>query len=223
MKHNDFWLAMAGFLASSVNAAAGGGTLLSFPSLLALGLSPLAANATSTVGLLPGSVASIFAYRRELTATRADAWRLVPPSIAGGVVGAWLLLFLGDRVFAAVVPSLLLISSALLVVQPLVARRVQRRAALAPALAEAPGKASSTWLALAASLLVSVYAGYFGAGAGILFLGATGLLLSLPLCAGALLGGYLGVRLVRRLPAWALRAFSALVGVGIAFYLVLRK
>jgi uncharacterized membrane protein YfcA len=223
MKHNDFWLAMAGFLASSVNAAAGGGTLLSFPSLLALGLSPLAANATSTVGLLPGSVASIFAYRRELTATRADAWRLVPPSIAGGVVGAWLLLFLGDRVFAAVVPSLLLISSALLVVQPLVARRVQRRAALAPALAEAPGKASSTWLALAASLLVSIYAGYFGAGAGILFLGAMGLLLSLPLCAGALLGGYLGVRLVRRLPAWALRAFSALVGVGIAFYLVLRK
>jgi uncharacterized membrane protein YfcA len=240
MKHNDFWLAMAGFLASSVNAAAGGGTLLSFPSLLALGLSPLAANATSTVGLLPGSVASIFAYRRELTATRADAWRLVPPSIAGGVVGAWLLLFLGDRVFAAVVPSLLLISSALLVVQPLVARRVQRRAALAPALAEAPGKASflgamGLLLSLPLSdvnalkvLMAAISNGVAAVTFAVLQMrhperDALQFRTALPLCAGALLGGYLGVRLVRRLPAWALRAFSALVGVGIAFYLVLRK
>ncbi|HXN82109.1 MAG TPA: sulfite exporter TauE/SafE family protein [Myxococcales bacterium] len=266
MNRSDLWLGMAGFLAGSVNAAAGGGTLLSFPSLLALGMSPLAANATSTVGLLPGSVASIFAYRRELTAARADAGRLLMPSIVGGVAGAWLLLFLGDRVFAAVVPSLLLIGSALLVVQPLVARWLLRRAARNPAPAAAPSNPSSTWPVLGVSLLVAIYAGYFGAGAGIVFLGAMGLLLTLPLsdvnalkvvmtavsngvaaitfavlqirhpgqdglqfraalplCAGALLGGYLGVRLVRRLPPWALRAFSALVGVGIAFYMVLRK
>ena len=66
MNKTDLWLLFAGTLASSVNAAAGGGTLLSFPSLLAAGLSPLAANATSTVGLLPGSFASVWAYRKEL-------------------------------------------------------------------------------------------------------------------------------------------------------------
>src|ERR1700738_4291559 len=236
MNRSDLCLGMAGFLAGSFNAAAGGGTLLSFPSLLALGMSPLAANATSTVGLLPGSVASIFAYRRELTAARAYAGRLLMPSIVGGVAGAWLLLFLGDRVFAAVVPSLLLIGSALLVVQPLVGRWLLGRAARYPPLV---ARASIVILGAMSLLLTSplsdvnalkvVMTAVSNGVAAITFAvlqtrnpGQDGLQFraALPLCSGALLGGYLGVRLVRRVAPLAARAFSALVGVGIAFYMV---
>lgn len=290
MNQRDLWLLLAGFVASSVNAAAGGGTLLSFPSLLAVGLSPLAANATSMVALLPGSLASIWAYRKELGTLHADALRILWPSLFGGVLGAWLLVALGERVFAAIVPALLLGSSALLVAQPLVARwlRLRRAASSAPAPGDpasgaagsAPARASGRAMpavpadasahfgmtaVLVGSFLVAVYAGYFGAGVGILFLATMGVLLSrpidevnalkvvsaalsngvaaatfvllehrhptgalhyrqaLPLALGALLGGYLGVRAVRRLPPAALRAFAALIGVGIALYLGLRK
>ena len=262
MNRNDVWLLFAGFIASSVNAAAGGGTLLSFPALLAAGLSPLAANATSTVGLLPGSFASIAAYRRELGGVRAEAVRLLWPSIIGGAFGAFLLVFLGDSVFAAVVPALLLGSSVLLVAQPLALRFLQR----GQASVDRSGARFGLTAVLAATLVIAIYAGYFGAGAGILFLGAMGLLLdrslasvnalkvvmafianavaaiafavmqylhpanaalhfreALPLGLGALLGGYLGVGLVRKLPPSVLRAFAALIGVGIALYLALRR
>src|SRR5262245_8564218 len=119
---NDLLLAGAGALASSVNAAAGGGTLLSFPSLLAAGLPPLAANATSSVGLLPGSLGSAFGLRKKLHEQKADAALVACTSVVGGVVGAVLLLWLGAAVFAAVVPALLIGASALLLAQPLVAR-----------------------------------------------------------------------------------------------------
>ncbi|GAC1346375.1 MAG: sulfite exporter TauE/SafE family protein [Myxococcales bacterium] len=266
MDPHDLWLVFAGFVASSVNAAAGGGTLLSFPSLLAIGLSPLAANATSMVALLPGSLASIWAYRGELRTLHGDALRILWPSLGGGILGAWLLVFLGERIFAAIVPALLLVSSAMLVAQPLVARWLRRRRGQKET-AGAPEEAArfGTTAVLAGTFLVAVYAGYFGAGVGILFLAVMGPLLArpidevnalkvvsaalangvaaitfvvlehrhptgalhyraaLPLAIGATLGGYLGVRAVRRLPPAALRAFAALVGVGIAFYLGLRK
>src|SRR5256885_3658729 len=101
------WLFFAGALAASVNAAAGGGTLLSFPSLLAAGLSPLAANATSTVGLLPGYLASVAGYRADTRDLRADLVRAVPPSLLGGALGGYLLLSLGGAFFARIVPVLL--------------------------------------------------------------------------------------------------------------------
>ncbi len=250
----DLWLFFSGLLASSVNAAAGGGTLLSFPSLLAAGLSPIAANATSTVGLVPGYLAALIGYRTDLRALRRDAVRAIMPSILGGALGAWLLLQLGGAVFARVVPVLLVASALLLLLNPPISR----------ALARSKANIDSPPLVFAANFVIALYAGYFGAGAGILFLAAMGLLMKrrlgevnalkvvvslvsnlvaaatlvilelrhptgalvfradLPLALGALAGGYLGVRLVRRLPPSVLRGFAAAVGVAIALYLVLR-
>ncbi|MBS2025377.1 MAG: sulfite exporter TauE/SafE family protein [Deltaproteobacteria bacterium] len=258
MTQADLWLVLAGALAASVNAAAGGGSLLSFPSLLAVGLSSIAANATSTVGLLPGGFGSVWAYRAELWRLRREALLVTVPSIAGGILGAWLLLHLGGAVFAQVVPALLTAAAALLALQPLVARWLGRAAG--------PRTVSAGPLVIAsAALAVSVYGGYFGAGQGILFLAVMGLLLARPLdetnalkvlCAalnnsfgaltfvvlearhptgalvlrdaaplaiGSILGGYFGVRVVRRVPAPWLRGFASVVGVGIALYLVIER
>src|SRR5690348_11996588 len=97
----EVWIFLAGLVAGSVNAAAGGGTLLAFPALLGIAnLTPLAANATCTVGLLPGIMASTGGYWRELSADlRPDARRQLIPSALGGLLGAWLLVWLGGRVF----------------------------------------------------------------------------------------------------------------------------
>jgi uncharacterized membrane protein YfcA len=155
----------AGLLASAVNAAAGGGTLLSFPALLGAGLSPLAANATSTVGLLTGYFASVAGYREDMRKLRGEVGAAVVPSIVGGCLGAWLLLKLGNAVFARLVPWLLIGSSIVLLLQPL-ALRLSRAA---------EGNRSKPVI-FCAVLAISVYAGYFGAGVGILFLGTMGLL-----------------------------------------------
>jgi uncharacterized membrane protein YfcA len=168
----DLFLFLAGVVAASINAAAGGGTLLSFPSLIAGGLNPLAANATSTVALLPGQLASFWAYRREIAAARGDAVLIAVPGLVGGALGAVLLLRLGNSVFEVVVPVLLLAAAVLLVLQPAVSRFVARRTGHD---AKAP---RSMLPALVVSFAVSVYFGYFGAGAGILFMGAMGFVLT---------------------------------------------
>jgi uncharacterized protein len=250
---HDLLLFAAGWIASSMNAAAGGGTLLSFPSLMAAGLSPIAANATSTVGLLTGYFASVHGYREDMKKMRGEVVATVVPSIIGGCVGAWGLLALGNAFFARVVPILLIGSSALLLLQPLVAKLVSR------------SHIHSHAAAFVAVLLMATYAGYFGAGVGILFLAAMGFLYgrdigqvnaikvfvamlanviaaitfvvlelahpsgtlswraAAPLALGAFFGGFTGVRIARRLPPSALRGFAALIGVSIAVWLVLKK
>src|SRR5471030_3022381 len=95
----DLLLVGAGAVAASVNTAAGGGTLLSFPALLAAGLSPLAANATSTVGLLPGSFGGVLGLRKELSEQRSEVGLLGVVSVLGGIIGAILLLVLGGKAF----------------------------------------------------------------------------------------------------------------------------
>jgi uncharacterized membrane protein YfcA len=190
----DLWLFLAGAIATSVNAAAGGGTLLSFPSLLAGGLTPLTANATSTVALLPGQITSLWAYRREIAAARSDAVMMAGPGLVGGAMGAGLLLWLGNGVFTRVVPLLLVSAASLLVAQPLVARWLARRTASATEAAEGAGangagaasggaaslpeRPRSLGPALLATLGVVIYFGYFGAGGGIMFLAAMGFMLS---------------------------------------------
>jgi uncharacterized membrane protein YfcA len=158
-------LFFAGLVASAVNAAAGGGTLLSFPALLGAGLSPLAANATSTVGLLTGYFASVAGYREDMKKLRGEVLATVVPSILGGVMGAWLLLKLGNQFFARIVPWLLVGSSLILLAQPLVQRLTRNSTG-----------AKSKIVVFVAVLAIGLYAGYFGAGVGILFLGAMGLL-----------------------------------------------
>ena len=166
-------IAIAAFLAGIINAIAGGGTLLTFPALVAAGLPPLVANATSTVALVPGALTSMLGYRAELAGARRWAIMLTVPSLLGGATGAWLLLHTPGATFDEVVPWLVLGATTLFVIQrPLLGwvRRHQATVADDAALTAAgPGPALLVW-----QFLIGIYGGYFGAGVGILMLAALG-------------------------------------------------
>lgn len=153
--------------AGIMNAVAGGGTLLAFPALLAVGLSPVAANVTNTVAIWPGQVSSVWAYRGHLAEERRRALMLAVPAVLGGTIGSLLLLWLPERAFAAVVPWLILFACVLLALQgPLKALATRGAGRQHPAI---------HWVV---QLLISIYGGYFGAGMGILMLAAMGILIS---------------------------------------------
>ncbi|NDC53990.1 MAG: sulfite exporter TauE/SafE family protein [Planctomycetia bacterium] len=245
-------LAAATFVAAAVNSVAGGGTILTFPVLAAIlpdGPGRLvAANATSTIGLWPGAVAAAWAYRGERAGQPAFARWLVPPSIAGAALGAWLVMVLPPQWFAAVVPWLILLAAVLFALQP----RLVGRAAAA-------GGGPHLGLACGLQLLVAVYGGYFGAGIGILMLAMLGLLglgdihrlnavknmlgtlvngvaaalfavgalagsqaVSWPhaavMAASAVAGGLAGSAVARRLPAGIVRRAVALIAFALAGY-----
>ncbi|MCA1829858.1 MAG: sulfite exporter TauE/SafE family protein [Myxococcales bacterium] len=166
---NHVWLFLAGIAASVFNAAAGGGTLISFPALLAVGLAPLQANATSSVALQAGLITALWSYRDRLREMRGDVGRLLPPCVTGGAFGAVLALALGARVFAAIAPALLAIGALLILLQPLITRVIAVRQAQ-----ERPT------VFFIGAFVLAVYCGYFGAGGGILFLAALALLLPRP-------------------------------------------
>ncbi|HET7789677.1 MAG TPA: sulfite exporter TauE/SafE family protein [Gemmatimonadales bacterium] len=169
-----FLVVLAAFLAGAVNSVAGGGTLLSFPALVGLGVPPIIANATSTVALWPASVGSLWGYRAELAGTRRWALRFAVPSAAGGALGAWLLLVTPPRVFDGVVPVLVLGATMLFVMQRPLQRFTGRPAAEG---VDRSTELPAFTLPLAAwQLGVGVYGGYFGAGIGILMLAALGLM-----------------------------------------------
>jgi len=164
-------LEIAGLLASAaaaglINAVAGGGTLITFPTLLAFGTAAKMANATSTFALVIGTFGGVFGYRRQLAAVKPWLWRFVPPSILGGWIGAKLLDYTSDRVFSKLVPFLILFATVLFVSQGLIKKRMGSR-----------GGAAGTgviWGAVAFHFAVSIYGGYFGAGIGILMLASLG-------------------------------------------------
>ena len=108
---------LAAVAAGAVNALAGGGTLITFPTLIALGLPSVAANVTNTIALAPGHLGATLAQKKDLAGQRARVTRLVPAAILGGLVGGLLLLFTSERVFRQLVPFLILLASALLAVQ----------------------------------------------------------------------------------------------------------
>lgn len=162
----------AAFLAGIVNSVAGGGTLLTFPSLVAAGLSPLVANATSTVALLPAALTSMLGYRRELSGVRRWAMAFAVPSFIGGGAGALLLLQTSNATFERVVPWLVFGATALFLLQRRILAWV--RGPHAPHPHPASGDAEPTALLLVGQLAVGVYGGYFGAGVGILMLAALG-------------------------------------------------
>lgn len=170
-------VALAAALGAMMNAVAGGGTLITFPALVALGVPPIAANATSTVALWPGTISSMWGYRGELVGARRWATAFAIPSFAGGVVGAVLLLQTPERRFAAIVPWLILGATALFIAQrPLMLALAERGGVRR----EIEGPDGHLLPPSAAFLLyqfgVAVYGGYFGAGAGILMLAALGLM-----------------------------------------------
>ena len=165
----------AGAVAGAINSLAGGGTLVSFPALLWLGRAPIIANATNTLALCPGALAAMAAFRKDLAPIRRWMLLLVPPSLAGGLIGALLLLRTPERVFAALVPWLILFATMLFAAQgPLTAgiRRLRRRT-------ERPsveGPRREVWpYVVAFEFAVAIYGGYFGAGIGIMTLAVLGL------------------------------------------------
>ena len=245
-------LALAGLVAGAVNAVAGGGSLLTFPVLVALGLPALTANVTNTFAQLPGYAAVVVGYRRELVGQGHRLRRLAPPLVAGALAGVLLLRLSSEHAFAVIVPWLVLLAVALLALQPrLRALLEQRRPALAAG--------GDHWPPLlVVSLLCGAYAAYFGAAVGVVLLAALALCLSdtlqrlnalnralvlianlvsaplLPLLlpidwsAVAVLapattaGGFAGAALARRLPDAALRASVVALGLVAALWLLLR-
>lgn len=168
---------LAAALGAVVNAVAGGGTLITFPALVALGVPPIVANATSTVALWPGTVSSMWGYRRELVGARRWAVAFAVPSFAGGIVGAFLLLGTPEKRFAAIVPWLILGATALFMAQRPLMRALAQAGSVRRAIAGADGRLLPPSAAfLAYQFLVSIYGGYFGAGAGILMLASLGLM-----------------------------------------------
>lgn len=238
-------LAVAGLVGSAVNAVAGGGSLITFPALLATGLSPLAANTTNTLGLLPGYVGGSLAYREELRDQAPRLRTLVPAAVVGALLGAAVLLTTSEAAFEAVVPFLVLGAVGLLAVQP----------RLSAALRQRHGRDRPVALH-AAVVVAGAYASYFGAGVGVLLLAVLGLLLADGLqrlnalkgvlslaCAvvgsvvfvllapvdlaaagvlavTSLVGGRLGGGLARRLPERVLRTAVLVLGVAVAVALL---
>lgn len=169
---------LAAVAAGAVNALAGGGTLITFPALTALGLPAVAANVTNTIALAPGHLGATLAQRRDLGGQRARVRRLFPAALAGGLVGGLLLLFTSERLFRQLVPFLILLASALLAVQEPVRAWLLRRLeahARASQTARPPGGAAESWAVLPV-FTASIYGGYFGAGLSVIVLAALGLL-----------------------------------------------
>lgn len=172
-------LAAASVAAGAINSVAGGGTILTFP-VLATILPASAgrlviANATSTIGLMPGALAAAWAYRAERTGQPPWAWWLLVPSVVGAGVGAVLLLTLPPRLFDLLVPWLILLAAVLFALQPRLVGRREISATTLAADATDPPRGRIVAAALV-QFAVGIYGGYFGAGIGILMLAVLGLL-----------------------------------------------
>lgn len=242
-------LVVASFLAGTVNSVAGGGTLLTFPTLLSAGIPPIVANATSTVALVPGSFGAFLGYGDERKAAQAELLTLGLPSVVGGILGAVVVMRVGDRSFAKLVPFLLYGATALFLVQPLVKRALEGRTSRLP-----------RFVLPIFQLLVATYGGFFGAGIGILMLAAMGIVLAGAsihrlnafknlaaatingvaavtfalagrvnwrvagvMAVAALSGGYLGAGIAKRLGERVVRGFVVLVGLAIGTWLLVKR
>lgn len=238
---------LAGFLAAVMNSIAGGGTMLTFPALLAAGLPPRLANTTSTVALYFGMPGSVLAFRRRLS--EVSKW-IVPlglASLAGGFAGAWLLLYLPESVFDRAVPWLLLFATLLFLLNEPIRRWLKRH--------EVDEATRPKPWGVAFQGMVGLYGGYFGAGIGIMMLAGLGLLglrdvnrmnglkallgmlcntaafvyflakgevdwrLAGFLLAGSIPGYFLGSHFAQRIPARVVRLIVAAIGLSIAAHL----
>ena len=160
-------LGVAGLLGGAVNSVAGGGSLISFPALLAVGYPGVTANMTNTVALWPGYVGSSVAYRRELEGQRSRAMVLATTCVLGGLAGSVLLLTTPASVFKRAVPWLILLACALFALQPLATHALTKR--------QAPSKEHRSLGLHVAVFLAAIYGAYFGAGLGIVLLAVLGL------------------------------------------------
>lgn len=244
-------LAGAGLAAGAVNAIAGGGSLISFPALLAAGYPGVQANVTNTVALFPGYAGSVVAGRPELVGQGRGVRLVAATSVVGAVGGSVLLLTTPGDVFSSLAPFLILVACALLLLQPRLALLVRSAATGGSPQHRSP-------LLHAGVLAAAVYGAYFGAGLGVMLLGILGIfvaerlqtvnalknLLSLLVNAVALVafglfgpvawpavlviattslvGGYVGARAARRIPTALLRGAVVVYGLGVALVLLVR-
>ncbi len=245
-------IGLAAMAAGAVNALAGGGTLITFPVLTAVGLPAVAANITNTVALCPGYLGATLAQASDLQGQRRRLWLLAPAAVCGGIVGGLLLLFSGERVFRALVPFLILLASGLLAAQDRVRAWLLRRAQRAD-----HASSLEAWMALPVGL-AAIYGGYFGAGLSVIVLAVLGLglddsltrlnalkqsislsvnvaaalfflfsgqvvwLAAAVMAVGALAGGALGGRLAGRIQPSLLRRIVVVIGVTVAIIYLAR-
>ena len=245
-------VALAAAAAGMVNALAGGGTLITFPTLVAVGIPAVAANVTNTVALCPGYFGATLAQSNDLRGQKRRMWIALPASVVGGVVGGILLLNTGEKLFTSLVPFLILIASGLLAIQDPLRAWLARRAAQNGSTA-----ASEKWAMLPVGL-AAVYGGYFGAGLSVIVLAVLGLTLedtltrlnalkqgvafsvniaaalffvfsgkvvwpvALVMAVGALIGGALGGRLAGRIKPATLRWIVVVIGVVVAVIYLVR-
>jgi uncharacterized membrane protein YfcA len=241
--------ALAALAAGAVNALAGGGTLITFPMLTFLGVPAVAANVTNTVALCPGYFGGTLAQWNDVKTQGRRLWLIVPASIVGGILGGYLLLLTGERLFKQLVPYLILLACILLAIQDPVRAWLTRRVGHGARLERV------TWLPVG---LASVYGGYFGAGLSVIVLSALGLTLedsltrlnalkqavafsvnvaaaiffifsgqvlwsaAFVMAIGALIGGTLGGRLAGRIKPSTLRWTVITIGVIIAILYFVR-
>jgi uncharacterized membrane protein YfcA len=167
----DAVIALAALAAGAINSIAGGGTLISFPALVWIGVNPVMANATNSFAMWPGSFAAMFGYRRDLVNIRRWLLLLTIPAFAGGAAGAVLLLHTSTKTFSRLVPFLILGATLLLAAQEFITRQLG-------IVAHAHEKPTPGWVVFVFvfQFLVGIYGGYFGAGIGILMLAALGLI-----------------------------------------------
>lgn len=231
----------AGLAAGTINTVVGSGSLITFPTLLALGYPPVLANVSNNIGLVPGSISGVVGYRRELGGQGARIARLAMASASGGLLGAILLLVLPGSVFRSVVPVLILIACGLVVIQPRLTKVLARGR---------DGEVPRIGAALMATVFgTGVYGGYFGAAQGVILItllaiflddnlqrlnatknvlallvnGVAGIVFVLVtrvdwtivalIAAGSIIGGQLGATVGRRLPPQVLRAVIIVVGL----------
>ncbi len=243
---------LAAVAAGAVNALAGGGTLITFPMLVAVGIPAVAANVTNTVALCPGYLGGTLAQSNDLRGQKGRLWLFVPAGVIGGVIGGILLLNTGEKLFSSLVPFLILLASTLLAVQDPLRAWIVRRSGQTGSAAT-----SETWAALPAGL-AAIYGGYFGAGLSVIVLAVLGLTLedtltrlnalkqaiafsvniaaaiffvfsgkvvwpvALVMAVGALLGGALGGRLAGRIKPATLRWIVVVIGVVVAIVYLVR-
>ena len=161
---------LAGIAAGTMNTVVGAGTLITFPTLLALGVPPVTANVSNTVGLVPGSLTGSIGYRRELSGQRRRLLILGVATLLGGTAGAVLLLVLPSEAFDTIVPVLIGLGVLLVLLGPAIARRVAKRAEARGGLPD-----HGAWWVWPAVCGASVYGGYFGAAQGVLLMAILGI------------------------------------------------
>ena len=243
-------LFVAGIVAGAINSVAGGGTLISYPALIAFGIPPVPANATNTAAVCPGAMSSAVAYRHDLPRDRGLLTTLLLPSLLGGLLGAWVLAITPDRLFARIVPFLVLFATVLFASRDRFSRYLNSK----PGGRKSVGNTGRVW-GFCFQLFVAAYGGYFGAGIGILMLASLGLMglgdihrmnalktflaslingtalvyftikklvvwpVALLMAAGAILGGYAGARLAKRVDQKRLQMFIVVVGLVVSAWL----